>query len=116
MATYELEDFTSDEIMGRVETIANAVHRFSKLVHLKLLRNIHKPGWTDESMRHLYHRLQQEMTELESELPGPDSESILSRPRLLRVVDECLDVAGFAMMIADNAWRLRRAAHQKSQA
>lgn len=66
------------------------VKDFAALMEQKLKANDHKPGWKNDSFRALFRRLEQEMRELRE---CPDE----------FVIDEAIDVANFAMMIADNA-------------
>jgi len=73
-----------------------AVHMFAKDMEARLRKNGHKTGWRNLRDSHLVSRLVQELGEL---LKLLNFHSIEFRDA---VIDECADVANFAMMIADN--------------
>ena len=52
-------------------------------------------GWLNDTQLSLFDRLEEEVKELKKELLKWDSESSL------KTIQECADVANFAMMIAD---------------
>lgn len=62
-----------------------------------------KGGWQKESFCDLFKRLTEERDELLIELYRIDLDWPVS---ITDIIDECVDVANFAMMIADNARRL----------
>lgn len=74
-----------------------AVKKF--IVHMedKLRKNDHKGGWNGWSCENLFDLLLEEKNELKEALA-------LGNP--FDIIDECADVANFAMMIADNAARV----------
>lgn len=91
-----------------------ALHRFTGVMIEKLVKNRHKGGWSGDHFFTLDERLDQEVSELYSELLKLDrllrldagaQESAAWKEQLLeqkkRVARECADVANFAMMIAD---------------
>lgn len=63
-----------------------------QVMRRKMRANVHKSRWIDESPDWLLERLRAEVGELEDaiSLGNPDE-----------VLEECADVANFAMMIAD---------------
>lgn len=72
-----------------------ALRRFAEQMELKLRDNDHKGGWKECSNNYLLKRLLEEYQELLKTLaPGGLS---------FYTTDEAVDVANFAMMIADNA-------------
>ncbi len=74
------------------EEVVGAVERFSAKMRARLIANIDKGGWKAESSAYLLRRLLQEVAELVQELDQGTPESIEA---------EAVDVANFAMMIAD---------------
>jgi len=73
-----------------------AILRFTNDMELKLCKNDHKDHWSGMSLQYLSMRLTQERKELERAIKSKDA---------IKIVEECADVANFAMMIADNARR-----------
>ena len=74
-------------------TVRPEVARFAELMEQKLADNDHKPHWRESlSTSEAYLRLMQESTELLGALLQGDPDAI---------VDEAIDIANFAMMIAD---------------
>lgn len=69
-----------------------AVGFFAEGMLQKLAKNSHKAHWETVDCDYLFDRLQEEVQEL-ADARGGSVESI---------IDECYDVANFAMMIADN--------------
>ncbi|WP_017814425.1 hypothetical protein [Paenibacillus shenyangensis] len=59
-----------------------------------LVKNDHKSGWKECDLAYLMDRLFQEMQEVYAAIGQGESAA--------RIRSECLDVANFAMMIADN--------------
>jgi hypothetical protein len=79
--------------------VREEVRRFAQMMELKLKANDHKGGWQNCSPLFLLGRLKEETAELEQEIRKwflADKEQIIK---------EAVDVANFAMMIADLARR-----------
>lgn len=80
--------------------LRSSVKQFAQAMERKLRENDHKGGWDETTDACLIERLFEEANELSWAMsrvgdgPPPDPH---------RVVDECADVANFAMMIADKA-------------
>lgn len=81
--------------MGEKIELRPEVQWFAELMEFVLRANDHKPGWKADSEEALLDRLHEEVAELRTE--------ILSEDRVDHVVKEAVDVANFAMMIADVA-------------
>jgi hypothetical protein len=80
-----------------------------------------KRGWDGDTPRSLFIRIKQEITELEKVFDAPQKirsaldelniftgtmlNGIINKQYYTRTMDECADVANFAMMIFDNAQR-----------
>ena len=78
--------------------VRREVSWFSGRVEKKLRVNDFKGGWRREQPIRLYQKLQNELYELYRSFGvGTNGE----------IIDECADVAAFAMMIADNVHRRR---------
>ncbi len=76
--------------------VRGVVLAFAALMEKTLRSNDHKGGWGGDSVRWLRGRLHQEVEELDTAIKG------LSRGvRPKEVAKEAVDVANFAMMIAD---------------
>ena len=73
--------------------IREPLKNFTEQMELKLRKNDHKGGWTNCDIRYLINRLRSELLELDYAIRLDDNRMI---------VDEAVDVANFAMMIADN--------------
>lgn len=69
------------------------VFKFAKLMEAKLKDNDHKGGWDQDTIEQLRYKLECEVIELKNVLECFDSP--------IEVIYECVDVANFAMMIAD---------------
>jgi len=69
-----------------------AVVFFAKGMLRKLGKNRHKAHWETVDCDYLFDRLQEEVKELADARSGT----------VEQIIDECYDVANFAMMIADN--------------
>ena len=68
---------------------------FAWQMELQLRANDHKGGWQGDALLSLWDRLYEEADELRSEL--------YALPLVpLRIVKEAVDVANFAMMVADS--------------
>lgn len=87
-----------------LSAVRPAVSWFGTRMEAKLAVNDHKPNWNTQTMEYLHERLGQEADELYNafryynSLP-PDVPNDKAREK---AIDECADVANFAMMIADN--------------
>jgi NTP pyrophosphatase (non-canonical NTP hydrolase) len=79
------------------------------LLKLDLPRNREKDHWDTLSIASLRGRLLDEVTELEDALDSVDTldPRATSRDSAGRIANECVDVANFAMMIADRVGGLR---------
>lgn len=75
-----------------------AVRLFGSDMLAKLEENSHKAHWSTVSNRWLLMRLAEECQELMQALVSLDRGQGMATD----VIDECADVANFAMMIADN--------------
>ncbi len=71
----------------------NKVKIFAEIMEKKLKENDHKRHWASMSQDYLLSCLKQETKELQSALINGNPEAIQ---------EEAVDVANFAMMIADN--------------
>lgn len=69
-----------------------AVLFFAEGMLYKLKKNSHKAHWETVSCDYLFDRLKEEVQELADARSGT----------VEQIIDECYDVANFAMMIADN--------------
>jgi len=67
------------------------VYEFAQLMESKLQNNDHKGGWKLDEYSDLLRKLKNEVEELEMALINRDG-----------AVNEAVDVANYAMMIADN--------------
>ena len=66
---------------------------FAREMDKKLEANSHKSGWSDCTLQYLSMRLTQERKELANAIRQKNKK---------RIIEECTDVANFAMMIAEN--------------
>lgn len=73
--------------------IRTSVKNFSVEMEAKLKKNDQKGGWENQSIIDLFEYLCEEKSELEDAIYGEDYRAI---------IEECADVANFAMMIAEN--------------
>jgi len=69
-----------------------AVANFARGMIGKLDKNSHKAHWSTVDCDYLFDRLLEEVQELKNARSGT----------VEQIIDECYDVANFAMMIADN--------------
>ncbi len=69
-----------------------SVRWFAEKMEAKLANNDHKGGWGSCELRYLSMRLTQERKELTEAIRSKDKQ---------RIIDECADIANFALMIAD---------------
>lgn len=79
--------------------IRDSVMRFAEQMEIKLQENDHKGGWQQCEDDYLIGRLQQETYELYL---------AMNHKEPLEVRREAADVANFAMMIADIAWKVKK--------
>lgn len=79
------------------------VRWFAEQMELKLRLNDHKGGWVDCDTEYLLSRLKDEYVELEEALniSCPHCGRRMSPGNITNVLSECLDIANFALMIAD---------------
>jgi len=73
-------------------TCRNSVRWFAERMEAKLAKNDHKGGWGGCELQYLSMRLTQERKELTDAIKSKDKQ---------RIIDECADIANFALMIAD---------------
>lgn len=73
-------------------TCRNSVRWFATKMEAKLAKNDHKGGWGSCELQYLSMRLTQERKELTEAIKSKDKQ---------RIIDECADIANFALMIAD---------------
>lgn len=81
-----------------MDELEDAVNKFSNRMLRKLRMNQHKgnaAGWRNTTFSNLLKMLKDEIVELEVELLDQEDYDF--------IIDECANVANFAMMIADNA-------------
>lgn len=76
------------------------VMRFSRLMESKLKDNDYKGGWSDDDPINLLNKLVCEVWELQN--------AINEATDPYDIVSECVDVANFAMMLADNLMPIRQ--------
>jgi len=74
------------------------VEWFAKRMENKLAANDHKGGWQGEPVYYFLERIDQELNELQDALMSGDK---------TEAINECVDIANFAMMLADNLWQAR---------
>lgn len=90
-------------------TLRPEVQWFAERMELALRRNRHKGGWKKEYYTYLFDRLGEEAKELSASLCEPFPE---------KTIYEAVDVANFAMMIADlkkiDMGRIKRRAKGKA--
>lgn len=84
---------TLDQI-SEITGIRVPVLRFALEMERKLKLNDHKGGWEDCPNDYLLKRIDEELVELKTVVESKKSRR--------RVINECADVANFAMMISDN--------------
>ena len=75
---------------------SKAIDWFAGRMKMKLMNNLHKAHWSEADDEYLLSRLKGESVELHEELFAKST----CCPEA--IIDECADVANFAMMIADN--------------
>lgn len=80
-----------EENMSKPIKLRASVKWFAQRMEQKLRDNDHKDHWSNSSQGYLIGRIADELKELKS------AKFINDR------IDECTDIANFAMMVADNA-------------
>jgi hypothetical protein len=80
---------------------------FAQEMEGKLRANDHKGHWDGCRFDYLSRRLAEESEELNKAILASSGQITLTRAEADRIIHEAADVANFAMMIADNAKRLR---------
>ena len=79
--------------MSRLK-IRKEVQKFAEEMERVLRANDHKGGWKDMSDEQIYHRIKEELQELE--------ETSITNIFTWNAKKECVDVANFCMMLFDN--------------
>ena len=77
-----------------VNRVREPVAWFAKEMESKLRKDDYKKHWSEYSILFLHRRLMEEVQEL--------SDEVDRKIKPEAVISECVDVANFAMMIADN--------------
>lgn len=87
------QNLTETEVLNKsLSTCRNSVRWFATKMEAKLAKNDHKRGWAGCELQYLSMRLTQERKELTDAIKSKDKQ---------RIIDECADIANFALMIAD---------------
>jgi hypothetical protein len=84
------------ETLGDAGDVRPVVERFAAAMEAKLRLRDYRGGWQNEPSDWLLERLQEEVEELEKCL-----HPLRKEPTPAKVLDEAVDVANFAMFIAD---------------
>ncbi len=84
----------ANNMKPKIVTLCEEIQAFSCEMQVKLDLNKHKGGWDEENIYYLVNRLREESVELNVKINTNSS--------VRSVIQECADVANFAMMIADN--------------
>jgi len=87
-----LDKISIKDDQGTKENCRREVEWFAGMMEKKLRANDHKGGWHNCKNDYLFKRIREEITELADAILYEDGD----------VIDEAVDVANFAMMIADN--------------
>ncbi len=85
----------STDVKFKPTFIREEVADFAISMEETLVKNDHKGGWKECELRYLEDRLLQEVNEV--------YDAIRQGKSAAEIRSECVDVANFAMMIADNA-------------
>lgn len=89
----EIQNLSETEALNKaLVTCRASVRWFAERMEAKLAKNDHKGGWQNCELQYLSMRLTQERKELTEAIKSKDKQ---------RIIDECADIANFAMMIAD---------------
>ncbi len=91
------------EIGKRIQDLMD----FSNNMYDKLEKNSHKGHWADVDIAKMFYMTHDEMDELEHEIDRL-TKGDASNEVLWNIVQECADVANFAMMVASNAKRMMK--------
>ena len=86
---------TLPEPFSPKEKLRTQLEWFAKEMEGKLRKNDHKGGWKSCTLQYLMMRLTQERKELNKCVKDKNRD-------YKQIIDECTDIANFAMMIADN--------------
>jgi len=78
--------------------VRDQVKWFATRMENKLAANDHKVGWQGEPDYYFTVRMKEELKELQDALMSGDKTA---------AINECADVANFAMMLANNLWVAR---------
>lgn len=106
-ADYIESKIAAAEKRGRREKARDEVIWFAEVMEDKLKKNDHKTHWKYAEIGYLSKRLHQESKELSRALQHTDE----TEQSNLEIIQECADVANFAMMIADNIFHMRNSDH-----
>ncbi len=82
------------------------VQWFAETMEEQLEINCHKPGWEKCTFAYLLRRLLEEVGELVDDYLEGEVDAVRKQRNVL---EECADIANFAMMIADNLEKSQRA-------
>ena len=92
---------SGNDVTGSKQLIDQSVDNFAGLMKQKLCQNIHKGCWTDEcNIVYLANRLHDELAELDIAL-NQLCDITQDQKTANAIIEECVDVANFAMMIAN---------------
>jgi hypothetical protein len=81
--------------------LRESVQWFATVMEVVLRKNDHKGGWENEPFQYFIDRMRDELSEIE----GAIANLRPSDGDLIDLVNECADLANFAMMLAENAHR-----------
>ena len=82
--------------------VRDSVQWFTERMEKTLRKNDYKGGWERCDFEYLLGRLNDELGELNELTKDEILDYKPSKSRAKKVTHECLDIANFAMMIADN--------------
>lgn len=77
--------------------LRESVQWFATVMEVNLRGNDHKGGWEEEPFQYFVDRMKDEMEEIEEAMVGT------CKSDMMDAVNECADLANFAMMLAENA-------------
>lgn len=105
-------DMTPAGLIDKLTSWIRAQNWFAGVMIDKMMKNTHKTGWKDMSLDYLAFRIEAERNELRLalvDLKNNWSTGMFGGDAYIdAVIDECADIANFAMMCADNARRLKK--------